>query len=81
MKWFLAGLAFAGVVALAVATAALEAHNIHRRRAIQEVVDRLDAVRIASVTEELRLRDATRLPELARHWIRLQLRVEGREGS
>ncbi|MGA0870116.1 MAG: hypothetical protein ACO3UM_14400, partial [Planctomycetota bacterium] len=25
--------------------------------------------------------NATRLPELARHWIRLQLRVEGREGS
>lgn len=79
MRWFLAGLAFASVVGLGIATAAIEARNIRARQRIQQIVDRLDAAEISVATERLRLRDATELRELVVHWLRLQELIERRE--
>jgi hypothetical protein len=76
MRWFLAGLAFASVVGLAVATAAIETRNAHRRMRIQQLVDRLDAARIAEIAEQLRYRDATGLRQLVAHWLRLQEQLD-----
>lgn len=76
MRWFLAGLAFAAVVALAIATAAIDARNVHRRQRIQRIAERLEAGRVALVTEQLRFRDATSLSKLVEHWLRLQAEIE-----
>ena len=77
MRWFLAGLAFAAVVALAIATAAIDARNVHRRQRLQWLAERLEASRIALVAEELRFEEATSLRSLVGHWMRLQREIEG----
>ena len=79
MRWFLAGLAFAAVVALAVGTAAIDARNVHHRHRVQRLADRLEAAQITLVAQQLRFGEATALPNVVAHWLRLQAAIEGGE--
>ena len=81
MRWFLAGLVFAAVVGLGIATAAIEADNIRRRQRMQRVADRLEAAHVSLIAERLRFRDATRLPRLVRRWLELQARLDQESGT
>ena len=68
MKWLFAGLTFAAVVALAVATAAMRAENIDARARLLLLTERIDAARVRLSAERSRCRDATRPEELIRRW-------------
>ncbi|MBK8975352.1 MAG: hypothetical protein IPM29_05465 [Planctomycetes bacterium] len=78
MKWLLAGLAFAAVVGLAVATAAVRAHNIAERAALQRLAERLEGARIEAAGERARLARACELRELIQRWRECRQRIEGR---
>jgi hypothetical protein len=81
MRWFVAGLAFAAFVGLAVATASLRSHNVHARASIQRLTERLEAVHVQLAAERVRFAEATRPDELLRHWRRLEREMGQRSGA
>ena len=81
MKWFIAGLAFAAIVGLAIATAAIQVGNVHARARIALVAERLDAARIGVEAERIRFRDACRIERLVALWRSFEATLAERGGS
>ena len=72
MRWLLAGLSFALLVGLAVATAAINTGNVQARSRIQAIVEQSRAVQIALEAERVRYSLAVAPEELVRHWLALE---------
>ncbi|MBI5850227.1 MAG: hypothetical protein HZB39_04200 [Planctomycetes bacterium] len=68
MKWFVAAVAFAAVVGLSIATAAIQVENVQRRARIAAVSERAEASRIAREAERIRFRTAARVDPLVDLW-------------
>lgn len=78
MRWFLCGLAFTGLVGLAVFTVAQRASNVRCRKHIEAAFDQAS---IQGIEHELllhRMRQATGKERLAARWIRMTKRLEAR---
>lgn len=72
MKWVLAGIVFALLVALAIGTTAIRAENAHRRAFLQMLSDRYADLRMAQEHELILWREATRLERLVDYWLTLE---------
>ncbi len=72
MKWVLAGIAFALLVALAVGTTAIRAENAHRRAFLQMLTDRYADLRMAQEHELILWREATTTEQLVAYWLALE---------
>ncbi|MCC6784695.1 MAG: hypothetical protein IT457_17750 [Planctomycetes bacterium] len=81
MKWFVAAIAFAAVVGLSIATAAIQVGNVHRRARIAAIAERVDASRVAREAERIRFRSAASVDRLASHWHRFEAFMAERAGS
>ena len=72
MKWVLAGIVFALLVALAICTTAIRAENAHRRAFLQMLSDRFADLRMAQEHELILWREATRPERLVDYWLTLE---------
>ncbi len=77
MRWFIAALAFACVVGLAVATAAIQAGNVRARARLEVLQERIYAVDIELAAERQRWVEITRLDNLVELWLRAEERLAG----
>lgn len=80
MKWFVAAVAFAAVVGLSIATAAIQVENVQRRAHIAAVLERADAARIAREAERIRFRTAARVDRLVDLWRKFESVMAERAG-
>ena len=72
MKWALAGICFALLVALAIGTAAIRAENVQRRKALQVTWQRFFDYRIAYEYEVVLWHEAARPRRLVAYWLALE---------
>ena len=72
MRWVLAGIAFALLVALAIGTAAIRAESTHRRAYLQMLGDRFADLRMAQEHELILWREATTPQRLVAYWLTLE---------
>lgn len=72
MRWLIAGLAFAAVVGLAVATASIRVGNVAVRARIQQLEDRIETFAVSTEALRERYRRATRPEDLLRMWRELE---------
>ncbi len=68
MKWFLAGLCFALLVVLAVATAAIRTTNISIRARLQATSELLEGRRVSHQRVLVRFRAVSGPSQLRRNW-------------
>ncbi|MFO1050978.1 MAG: hypothetical protein U1F36_02030 [Planctomycetota bacterium] len=81
MKWMVAGLAFAAIVGLAIATAAIQVENVRSRARIARLAERLDAARVGCEADRIRFREAARVDRLIALWHRFEDVLAERSGS
>lgn len=74
MKWLLAAFAFAALVGLAVATAAIQTGNVRLRSKIEQISEHLDAIRVDHAAELERWNAATRRDVLSKTWLEMRAR-------
>ena len=76
MRWVIAGLAFAAVVGLAVATAAIEADSVRIRQRMQFAAEWRDAIAVELIADRLDYRRMTELSNLVARWLALQAELD-----
>jgi hypothetical protein len=79
MKWIVAGFAFAGLIALAIATAAIRSQNIRTRGRIEQLQRDVVARQFESLRQRSELGNDGGLWRLAARWREMLAAVERRQ--